>query len=131
MNTKNTDTNLLYEKEGYAIKGACFEVYKQLGTGFLESVYQESLELEFQSRGIPYVVQPLLEISYKDHPLKQFYKPDFICFDKIIVEIKAISCILPEHSAQVINYLKATKLRVGYLVNFGHYPLVETERLIR
>ena len=122
---------LLFSEESYAILGACFEVYKEKGCGFLEAVYQECLELEFGFRGVPFVPQSELKLSYKGHPLKQRYTPDFICFDKIIVEIKAVSALAAEHRAQLQNYLKATGYRLGFLVNFGHHPKLDYERIIR
>ena len=121
---------ILYKDEAYAVQGACFEVYKTLGNGFLEAVYQESLAKEFQLQKIPFQEQCELELQYKGMPLKQTYKPDFICFDKIIVEIKAVSQIAPEHEAQLLNYLKITKMRLGLLVNFGHYPKIEIKRFV-
>jgi GxxExxY protein len=121
---------LIYPDESFAIRGAIFEVYRVMGCGFLETVYQECLEKEFALRGIPFVSQKELKIWYKDEELKQRYKPDFICFDRIVVELKAVSGLLPEHQAQLMNYLEATKLRLGLLVNFGHYPMVEIVRRV-
>ena len=120
---------LMYEDETYAIKGAVFEVYKTLGAGFLEAVYQESLEEELKLRGIPFESQSEIRISYKGKELRQFYKADIVCFGKIILELKAVSNLLPEHSAQLFNYLRATKTNLGLLVNFGHYPGVEIKRI--
>src|SRR5262249_23321157 len=116
-------------EESYRIMGACFEVYKEMGCGFLEAVYQECLEIEMTLRAIPFKPQVGLGLVYKDRILKQKYQPDFICFDKIILEIKAVSQLTPEHYAQVHNYLKATKHRLGLLVNFGHYPKLEYKRI--
>jgi len=123
-------TELLYEQLTYKILGACFDVYKKMGCGFLEAVYQECLELEFQKQGIAFLSQPELSLTYGDIPLKQKYIPDFICYDKIIVEIKALATLNNENEAQVHNYLHATGLRVGLLVNFGHYPKAEHKRII-
>ena len=123
-------SKLIYEDESYKIRGAIFEVYKNLGPGFLEAVYQEALELEFTDNKIAFVPKLSLEINYKHHQLRQVYKPDFLCYNKIIVEIKAVHNILPEHEAQLMNYLKATKLQLGFLVNFGHYPQVQIERCV-
>ncbi len=120
----------LYKDEGYAILGACFAVYKQMGCGFLESVYQECLEIEFGLQQIPFVSQEALPLSYKQRSLKQKYIPDFICFGKIIVEIKAVSGINDNHRAQAMNYLKATGLQVAYRINFSQYPQLQHERLI-
>ncbi len=123
-------SELLYEKESYAIRGAIFEVYGEMGSGFLEPVYQECLEKEFKIQAIPYLDQKELRLVYKNEPLEQTYKPDFICFDKIIVELKSVRELAPEHKAQLVNYLKATGLRLGLLVNFGSYPNVEIERMV-
>jgi GxxExxY protein len=122
---------LLYEQETYRILGACFEVYKEQGCGFLEGVYQECLEIEMDLQQIPFFAHKVLRLCYKTRPLKQTYEPDFTCFDKIILEIKAVSELIDEHRAQLHNYLKATGYRVGLLVNFGHYPKVQHERIIR
>ena len=100
-----------------------------MGSGFLEAVYQECLEKEFLLRNIPFVPQKDLALSYKGQPLRQTYKPDFICHGHIIVEIKALSATTGEHRAQVLNYLKATGLKIGLLVNFGAHPKATIERL--
>jgi GxxExxY protein len=121
---------LLLRDECYSVMGACFEVYKDKGCGFLEAVYQECLELELQDRAIPLVAQPELALAYKGRPLKQTYRPDLICYGSLLVELKAVSALADEHRAQVINYLHATGLRVGLLVNFGHHPKVEWERIV-
>ncbi len=99
------------------------------GCGFLEPVYQECLEIEFELQRIPFAAQKLLSLSYKGRSLKQKYGPDFICYDKIILEIKAVSALIDEHRAQVLNYLNATGYQLGLLVNFGHYPKLEWERI--
>ncbi len=119
------------EQESYALRGAFYEVYKALGCGFLEEVYQESLELELKLRGIPFISQHILNLNYKGYALKHTYKPDLICYGKIIVELKALSMLTGEHQAQLQNYLKATGIRLGFLVNFGHYPKAEILRLVR
>ena len=124
-----TTEKFLYKDETYKIIGACFEVYKEKGCGFLEAVYQECLEIEFEMQGILFVPKKPLTLAYKGRPLKQKYEPDFVCYDKIIVEIKATSALADEHRAQVINYLNAASFKVGLLVNFGHYPKLEYERL--
>ena len=120
----------IHEQETYRIRGACFEVYREKGCGFLEAVFQERLELELGLQGIPFVAQPELALSYKGRPLRQTYKPDIICFGKVLVEPKAVSKLTDEHRAQVLNYLHATDLRVGLLVNFGHFPQVEIDRIV-
>ena len=123
-------SNMIYEDETFAIRGAVFEVYKEMGCGFLEAVYQECLERELKVRNIPFVAQPTLKLEYKGELLCQVYKPDLICFDSIIVELKALSAISGEHQAQVLNYLKATGMRLGLLVNFVCYPKATVERLV-
>ena len=120
---------IIYRDEAYRIMGACFEVYTDKGCGFLEAVYQECLEIEFMEREIPFVAQPKLALSYRGQLLRQTYTPDFVCFDRIVLELKAVSAVADEHRAQVHNYLRATGHRLGLLVNFGHYPKVEYERI--
>ena len=122
--------SLIYADEAFVIQGAIFDVYRERGCGFLEAVYQECLEIELESRGIPFVPQRDLPLFYKGRPLKQRYKPDFICYDKIIIELKATKEVASEHQAQVLNYLKATKFRLGLLVNFGHYPKTQINRIV-
>ena len=121
--------DFLYQQESYSIRGACFEVYKEKGSGFLEPVYQECLEKELWRRDIPFEAQVPLKIFYKDEPLKQAYVPDFICHGTIILEIKAVKKLTDEHRAQLLNYLKATGLKLGFLINFGHHPGIEIERI--
>ena len=121
---------LIYKEESYRIVGACFEVYREKGCGFLEAVYQECLEIELEMRGILFVPKQELSLSYKGRPLKSKYVPDLLCYGKIIVELKAVKELADEHRAQVHNYLKATGHRLGLLVNFGHYPKVEYERIV-
>jgi GxxExxY protein len=123
------NTDLLFKSESYGIVGACFEVYREKGCGFLESVYQECLAIELRLRGVPFVTQRPLVLAYKGQRLRSTYLPDFICHDQIILEIKAVGALGDEHRAQVLNYLKATGLRLGLLVNFGHYPKAEVERI--
>jgi GxxExxY protein len=119
---------IIYKEESYVIQGAIFEVYREMGCGFLEAVYQECLEKEMLLRGLPFVAQPELLLSYKGEPLHQRYKPDLICFGKIIIELKAVKEIAPEHEAQLLNYLKATNMKLGLLVNFGSYPKATIKR---
>jgi len=120
--------NLLFEEETFAIRGAVFDVYREMGCGFLEAVYQECLEKELKDKRIPFVSQPELTLNYKSQRLEQTYKPDLICYDQIILELKAVKDISPEHKAQVINYLKATNLKLGLLINFGSHPKAQIER---
>ena len=123
-------TDIIFKEESFKIIGACFEVYNQMGPGFLESVYQECLALEFAVQDIPFIQQPRLRLEYKTKPLKQEYQPDFLCFDEIILEIKSAKALTDEHRAQAINYLKATGKKLALLVNFGHYPKLESERFL-
>ena len=124
-------TDIVFKEESYRIMGACFEVYKEKGSGFLEPVYQECLAIEFGIQNIPFVPEAILPLSYKSQPLKQVYRPDFLCFDLIVVELKAVSVLLDEHRAQVHNYLKATGHKLGLLINFAHHPQLEYERIVR
>ena len=122
---------LLYKEEAYRIIGACFEVYNEKGCGFVEPVYQECLELELGLQSIPLVPQVELPLFYKGRPLIQKYKPDFVCYAQIIVELKAVANLLDEHRAQVHNYLKATGYRLALLVNFCSFPDLYFERIVR
>ncbi|MEZ5944451.1 MAG: GxxExxY protein [Planctomycetaceae bacterium] len=124
------ESGILYKDECYTINGAIFDVYREMGCGFVESVYEECLVIEFARRGIPFVAQPELKLSYKDQTLTQIFRPDFVCFDAIVVELKAVKAIAPEHLAQVLNYLKATGSRLGLLVNFGAHPKATIQRLV-
>jgi GxxExxY protein len=121
-------TEVLFREEVFAVQGAIFEVNKEMGAGFLESVYQECLAIEFAKRCIPFTTHRSLALRYKGEPLTQTYQPDFICFDQIIVELKACEAISGAHRAQILNYLKATGLRLGLLVNFGTHPKAQIER---
>ena len=121
---------ITFKEESYRIIGACFEVYKEKGHGFLEAVYQECLAIELGLQAIPFVERLRLELDYKGKTLSQYYEPDYLCFGKIIIEIKAVKQLASEHRAQVINYLKATGLQLGLLVNFGHHPKLEHERFV-
>ena len=111
------------DERTFKIIGAAMEVHKELGCGFLEAVYQEALEKEFNGQEIPLKVQPVIEIAYKGNILNKTYQPDFICYNKVIVEIKAISILSGIEEAQLINYLKATGLKVGLLIDFGSKSL--------
>ena len=114
---------LLFKEEVYNVVGAAIEVHGVLGPGFLEAVYQEALVIEFRLRGIPFIEQPQLHLEFKGHPLKCNYVPDSLCYEEIIVEIKAISQCGPNQEAQIINVLKASKKKVGVLINFGELSL--------
>ena len=101
-----------------------------MGNGYLEEVYQESLELELTDQGIGFVVKPKLALCYKGRTLRKHYEADLIVLDKIVVELKAVKSLAPEHEAQLINYLKTTGRKVGYLVNFGAYPRLDWRRRV-
>jgi GxxExxY protein len=126
---KLTETNLLYKEESFQIIGAALEVHKILGFGFLEPVYQEALEKEFALRNIPFASQYPLKIRYKETFLSKTYIADFVLFEKIIVEIKALDDLTNDHVSQVLNYLKATDYRLGILINFGSRSL-QTKRVV-
>ena len=121
---------LLYSDESYKINGAAFQVYNTLGHGFLEAVYQEALEIEFKKRNIPYEREKELKIVYDGIELKQTYKADFVCFGKIIVELKAVSTLDDAHRSQVYNYLHASGHKLGLLYNFGCSDGLEKDRII-
>lgn len=123
-------SDLLYKEECYQIQGAIFEVYKEIGSGFLESVYQECLEKELSRRNIPFQRQAEIRLAYKGDSLQQYFIADLICFNSILLELKATKSLEPIHRAQVLNYLKATGLRLGLLVNFNAYPKAAIERII-
>ena len=124
-------SKLILEKETFELRGACFEVYGEKGCGFVEAVYQECLELELRLRNVAFVPQPRLQLEYKGQQLRAEFQPDLICYQQLVVELKAVKELTDEHRAQVHNYLKATGHRLGLLVNFGHHPGVEIERIIR
>jgi GxxExxY protein len=114
-----TSDTLIFAGEVFEIQGAVFEVYRAMGAGFLEAVYQECLAIEFRERGIPFSALRPLRLQYRGQQLATRYAPDFVCFESIIVELKAVKDIAPEHRAQLMNYLRATGLKLGLLVNFG------------
>ncbi len=124
-------TELIFRDEVYAIIGAAMEVYNQLGPGFLEAVYQEALEIEFTERSIPFASQKELRILYKGRPLKKTYMSDLVCYEKIVIELKAIDRLTGKDTAQLLNYLKATGLRLGLLINFGNAEKLEWERRVK
>lgn len=122
--------DILFKDESYRIIGSCFEVYNQKGFGFTEPIYQECLSKEFLLQDIPFVPQPELQLTYKGIPLEQKFRPDFICYNKIIVEIKSVSALTDAHRAQILNYLHSTGFELGLLVNFGVFPKLAYERFI-
>jgi GxxExxY protein len=121
---------LLYKDEAYKIIGCAMKVHAELGCGFLEAVYQEALEIMFQIEGVPYLREPILKIDFMGRTLKKEYSPDFICYDKIVVELKAQDELIGINRAQTISYLCATKMKLGLLINFGAEHL-QHERLVR
>jgi GxxExxY protein len=124
-------TEIIYKNESYAIIGACFEVYNAKGSRFLEPVCQECLAIEFEHQQIPAIPKALLTLSYRERVLTQTYQADFVCYEKIIIELKAVSEVVDEHRAQLLNYLHVTGFELGLLINFGHHPRLEYERLAR
>ena len=121
----------LHREECYKIRGAIFEVYKTLGGGFLESVYQECLEKELSLRNIPFTTQPEIPIFYKETRLNQTFRADLLCYEKIIIELKAVQSLNQTHRTQILNYLSATGIALGLLVNFGSHPHVAIERYVK
>jgi GxxExxY protein len=124
-------TDLLMQNEVYAIMGAAFDVHNELGAGFLEAVYQEAVETELSARCIPFDSQHPIGIKYKEQTLESRYYADLLCYGSIIVELKALSRLSSIEDAQVLNYLKATGIRLGLLVNFGKHPKLEWKRRVR
>ena len=120
----------IYKDEGYKLMGAAFEVYNEQGYGMAEEIYQESLEIELELRGIPFRSKQELRCFYKGRELKKRYVPDLFAFERLVVELKAVSQLLPDHEAQIINYMRITKQPVGYLTNFGHKDTLEWKRFI-
>ena len=122
--------NEIYKDEGYKLMGAAFEVYNEQGFGMAEEIYQESLEIELAMRGIAFHTKQELKCFYKGRELKKRYVPDLFVFGCLVVELKAVSDLSPEHEAQLINYMRITKQPVGYLINFGHKDTLEWKRFI-
>jgi GxxExxY protein len=120
-----TNEDNLFKVEGYELMAAAFEVYNELGPGFLEEVYQEALELELTARKIPFLTKPRIQIHFKGQLLRKYYDADLLIHSAIVVELKAVRTLAPEHEAQLLNELKATRLRVGYLLNFGAAPRLQ------
>src|SRR5437016_13217573 len=124
MTRKEEKAELIYKEESYSIIGACFAVYKDKGCGFHEPVYHECLEIKLEFQGIPFLSKLPQTLQYRGHTLAQTFSPDFICYDKIILEIKAVSESFDEHSAQVLTYLASTVYRRGLYVFFSHSPRI-------
>ena len=121
---------MIHKDESYAIIDVCVAVYKDKGCGFLEPAYHECLEIELELRRIPFLSKAPQTLQYHARTLVQTLTPDFLCYGKIILGIKAVSALVHEHRAQLLNYLSATGYKLGLLVNFGHYPKLEYERLL-
>lgn len=128
--TNPRDAEKPFAKEGYALMGAAFEVHRTLGGGLLEEIYQQSLEIELQLRGIPFRAKQELEVFYKDRLLKKRYIPDLFVFERIVVELKAVTALAPEHEAQLLNYMRIARQPVGYLINFGPIGKLQWKRFI-
>jgi len=124
-------SEIIYQNECYEIYGCIYTVYNKLGTGFLEAVYQEALEIELSRNNIPFVSQQQMEILYDGIPLTNKYIADLVCYEKIIIELKSVTNINNQHKAQLMNYMTATDYKLGLLVNFNYYPKVEIIRVVR
>ena len=122
-------SELILPDESYQIMGACFEVYNEMGPGFLESVYHECLEIQFSERSVPFTSKPQLSLCFKSKRLITYFQADFVCWNQIVIEIKAATCPVDDNTAQLLNYLNATRLPLGILVNFGHHPKLEYKRI--
>jgi GxxExxY protein len=120
----------MFKDEGYKLMGAAFEVYNQLGYGMAEEIYQQSLEIELDLRGIPFQSKKELTVFYKDRLLDTRYKPDLFVFGGIVVEVKAVAELISEHEAQLFNYMRIARQNVGYLINFGHKGELQWKRFI-
>lgn len=123
------ELDLIFKNECYQIIGSCMRVHSDKGNGFLEAVYQECLEIDFELEETPFISQAPLKLEYRGRELKQRYKPDFFLFGEIVLEIKAVSQLTDEHRSQVLNYLAATGYKLGLLVNFGAYGKLEWQRI--
>jgi GxxExxY protein len=123
-------TQLVFQEETYAVLGAAIEVHKELGSGFLEGVYQDAMELELADRKVDFEPRKKLAVCYKGKPLRKAYEADLVCFGKIIMELKALDRLSGKEEAQILNYLKASGLKVGLLINFGSHGRLEWRRLI-
>jgi GxxExxY protein len=126
----NANPDQPHAQLGFDLMSAAFAVHNEQGAGLSEEIYQESLEMELTDRAIPFATQPELPVFYKQRPLKKRLRPDLFIADEIIVELKAVKTLVPEHEAQLINYLRVTGKSVGYLINFGAFPKLEWKRLV-
>ena len=124
-------SELILKDEVYAVVGAAIEVHRELGPGFLESIYQEAMEIELSSRNVPFVAQQPIAVQYKGVTLKKQFFADLVCFEQIIVEIKALAHLSGTEQAQLLNYLKGTGFPIGILINFGSHGKLEWKRLVK
>ena len=124
------EQELRQQDEGYALMGAAFEVYNELGPGFLEEVYQEALEMVLAAQNIPFISKPRLNVWFREVKLQKHYEADLLVTDEIVVELKAVRTLTPEHEAQLLNELKITRQRIGYLINFGASPRLQWSRRV-
>lgn len=120
----------MFKQEGYDLMGAAFEVYNVQGYGMAEEIYQQSLEIELGLRKIPFLSKAELVVTYKDRQLSTSYRPDLLVYNDIVVELKAAKSLTPEHEAQLFNYMRVSKKKVGYLVNYGAARELEWKRII-
>jgi len=120
----------MFQQEGYDFMAAAFEVYNEIGYGMAEEIYQQSLEVELSLRKILFLTKQELEVYYKGHKLTTCYKPDLLVCGGIVVELKAVTELLPEHEAQLFNYMRVSRMAVGYLANFGHKGDLQWKRFI-
>jgi GxxExxY protein len=125
-----TSKNQLFAEEGYALMGAAFEVHNQLGGGLLEEIYQQALEIELELRNIPFQSHPELAVFYKERQLAKRYIPDLVVYEGVVAELKAVSSLVPDHEAQLINYMRISQSPIGYLINFGPIGKLEYKRFI-
>ena len=123
-------SDLILKEEVYAVVGAAMDVHRELGPGFLESIYQEAMEIELTTRSVPFVAQHPISVRYKGFILKKQYFADLVCFERIIVEIKALTHLSVTKTAQILNYLKGTGFPIGILINFGSHGKLEWKRLV-
>jgi GxxExxY protein len=130
MTRNDEKVELIHKDESYAIIGGCFNVYKDKGCGFHEPVYHECVEIELEFQGVPFLSKPLKTLQYRGRTLVQTFSPDFVCYERIILEIKAVSALIDEHRAQVLNYLRRHRMQTWSVGNFGHYPRIKYERLL-
>ena len=124
------DADKPFAKEGYDLMAAVFEVHRQLGGGLAEEIYQQSLEIELRLRGIVFLAKPKLPVYYRSNLLRTHYRPDFLVVDSILLELKSVSGLVPDHEGQLFNYMRITRKPVGYLVNFAPLTKVEWKRFV-